>query len=171
MQRFVAYGYALQHQLLRALGADLMALELARRDGDAVNELGLLEETGQVVRMRGDLPLAHAYLDEALARAPEDCAVQDYARSTLALAHQRALEFLEVRRQVDLAAGCQPPSFSRMFAIADLQRVAPVPDDLSSLAGAGRCGAPSRRHAEPGRPGPGHPPPGPRLAGAGSPEG
>jgi len=131
--RAVAYAYALQHQLLRAREADLKALELARRDGDQETELGLLEELGQVARMRGDLPLTHAYLEEALARAPHSCAVQDYVRSNLALAHQRALEAAEARRQVDLVTGCQPPSFSRMFAIADLQRSAPAPDDLASL--------------------------------------
>jgi len=132
-ERLIALAYTREHQTLRAREAGLRARDRARRDGDWNTELRILEEIGQTERIRGDLDLARAYLDEALARAPEDCAVQDFARSNLALAHQRALDFQEARRQVDLLARCERPSLVTLGALADLQRILPEPGDLPRL--------------------------------------
>ncbi|HEY8210070.1 MAG TPA: CHAT domain-containing protein [Myxococcaceae bacterium] len=123
VQRSIAFSYALLHQTLEAKKVARLALDLARAEGDLTAEFNILEELGQVARVRREVGLAQSYLTEVLARAPGSCAAAEFARSELAIAHQRHLDFKEARRQVDLLRSCdQPPSLKRMFAIADLQR-------------------------------------------------
>jgi len=135
VERVIAFGEAMLHRTAEAKAAAKRALTHARAEGEPMMELGLLEELGQVSRLRGELEMAHAYLDEALARSPGSCEVAEWVRSELAFAHQRRLEFDEARRQVDAMAGCdRPPSFKRMYTLADLQRTRPRAGDEALLA-------------------------------------
>ncbi|HVE83315.1 MAG TPA: CHAT domain-containing protein, partial [Myxococcales bacterium] len=118
----------------RARDAQLRALAIARAEGPWPAELRLLREVGQMEGLRGDLALTHAYLEEVLARAPDSCDTAEHARASLALAHQRALDFAESRRQLDLLSACdRPPSLLRMSALADLQRSFPKSGDERAL--------------------------------------
>ena len=129
--RAIAYDHAVLLQMRAAKDAGLSAMARARADGDWTTELTLLKEIGQTERIRGDLGLARAYLDEALARAPNACDTVEFVRSNLAAAYQQVLDFAEARRQADQMGKCeQPPSLTRMLAIADLQRVLPKKDDI-----------------------------------------
>lgn len=134
VERVVAYAEAMVNRTGEAKAVAQRVLTRARADGEPVIELGMLEELGQVSRLRGELAMAHAYLEEVLARSPGSCDVAEWVRSELAFAHLRRLELDEARRQVDALAGCdQPPSFKRMFTLADLQRTRPRPGDEALL--------------------------------------
>lgn len=135
IEHTVGYLYLMLKQTLDARQTGLTALKWALNDGSWDQENRFLLELGQVARVRADMALMHAYLEEVLAREQDPCsAYAEFVRSNLALAHQQALDFPEARRQVDRLAQCpQPPSKERMFAIADLQRIAPRPGDENLL--------------------------------------
>jgi CHAT domain-containing protein len=135
VERELAFEEAMLHRTAEAKAAALHALRRARIVGELTIERGLLEELSQMSRLRGELAMAQAYLEEVLARSPGSCDVAEQVRSELAVAHQRRLELDEARRQVDALAGCDgPPSLRRMFALADLQRSRPKPGDEVLLA-------------------------------------
>jgi len=134
VERLIAYGEAMLNQTAEAKAVALKARTRARAEGEPMVEMGLLEELGQVSRLRGELAMMHAYLQEALSRWPESCDAAEWVHSELAVAHQRRLELDEARRHVDAMASCdRAPSLKRMFALANLQRTLPRPGDEALL--------------------------------------
>jgi len=130
VRRGLAEAYVELLQTRQAKEVALRALAMARAEGDWASELRSLKEIAQIERLRGEPDLMQAYLEEALARAPGHCETAEYVRSEVALAHVQRLEFAEARRQVDFLAGCDtPPSLTRMFVLADLQRFRPDKED------------------------------------------
>jgi len=130
VRRSLAQAYLELLQTPQAKEAALRALVMAHAEGDWASELRSLKELAQIERLRGEPDLMQAYLEEALARAPGHCETAEYVRSEVALAHVQRLELAEARRQVDFLAGCDtPPSLTRMFVLADLQRFRPDKED------------------------------------------
>ncbi|HEY8207504.1 MAG TPA: CHAT domain-containing protein [Myxococcaceae bacterium] len=131
IERSIAYAQVMLLQMRSAKDAGLRALARARADGDWTTELSLLKEIGQTERLRADLGLARAYLDEALARDPESCDTVEFVRSNLAAGYQQILDFPAARREVDQMGPCdRPPSLTRLQVIADLQRSLPRKEDV-----------------------------------------
>ncbi|WP_164002776.1 CHAT domain-containing protein [Pyxidicoccus caerfyrddinensis] len=116
------------HRPVEARMQALSALERARRGNEWAKEQRLVQELGQIARYHGSLPLARAYMEEALLRIPEPCADRQFtelAHTNLALAFYRVHDFGSAREQLDRVARCgQPPSMSLTFLIADLAHTA-----------------------------------------------
>lgn len=131
VQRLLTHVNDLLHRPQEARQHALDALRRATRSHDLALESLLLEDLGQLMTHADKLPLAHAYLEEVLARAPSsDCSFADFVHTTLAMAHLKALDVDGARAEVDLAARCdQPPSLARAAVLADLARQRPEPQD------------------------------------------
>jgi tetratricopeptide (TPR) repeat protein len=114
------------------------ALE-ARRQLQAENATGpepwFLLELGQLARFRDQPPLARAYLNEALARVPEDCEVRRFVHENNAAIYQGELAFPEARRELDRVRECPGPLTPvGIQVLADLARQRPAPGDAPWLA-------------------------------------
>ena len=150
IERAIALYLARLNQTREAKDWGERAREYARDEGDLTVEIGILKELGQVARLRAQLGMSHVYLEEVLAREPTSCESADYARSNLAIAHQRVMDFAEARLQMDMLEGCDshPPSLARVFTLADLQRIAPRPGDEAVLQRAKVAAQDGRWNAE-----------------------
>jgi len=124
LQRQLGVVESLLHRPVEARARALAALARAQRGNEWTKALRLLQELGQIARLHGSLPLARAYMEEALLRIPEPCsdpAVTELAHTNLALAFYRIHDFASAREEIDRVARCgQPPSLPRAFVIADL---------------------------------------------------
>lgn len=135
LQRALSYTYLALHRPVEAREHALKVLARARRSGDWPIEKATLLTLGQIARFEGDLSGTTAYLEEALRRTPPgECREIEYIQTNIALAHQKNLDFGEMRRRLDLLAPCsQPASFARITALADLARALPRPEDEQIL--------------------------------------
>lgn len=132
----LATSYLRLHRPQEARRHILNALRRSVRGNNWGTELTLLQDAGQLAaNVEGNLPLAHAYLEEYLARQQSpSCAQREFVHSMLAAAHHQALDFDGALRELNRLEGCEaPPSLTRAFAIADLARLRPQPRDEQLL--------------------------------------
>ncbi len=89
-------------------------------------EAQLLLQLGQNARLQEEAALARAWLEEALARYPEDCNIRHFVRSNDALAFLSALEVDEARARMGEALSCKGPlMIPGAKALVDLARMKP----------------------------------------------
>ncbi|HZI12314.1 MAG TPA: CHAT domain-containing protein [Myxococcus sp.] len=104
------------------------AREAFRNDGRS-SEGRLLLQLGQNARLQEESALARAWLEEALARHPEDCNIRHFVRSNDALALLNALSVDEARERMDEALSCKATLLlSGAKTLADLARLRPDPE-------------------------------------------
>jgi tetratricopeptide (TPR) repeat protein len=104
------------------------AREAFRNDG-RWSEGQLLLQLGQNARLLEESALARAWLEEALARYPEDCNIRHFVRSNDALALVSALSVDEARERMGEALSCKAPLLlSGAKTLADLARLRPDPE-------------------------------------------
>lgn len=135
IHRLLTDVYDTLHRPLEARKHAVDALRRSQRGHDWSMESLLLEDLGQLMTHADKLPLAHAYLEEFLARTDStDCAYADFVHTTLAMAHLKALDVTGARAEIELAAKCdRPPSLARAAVVADLARLRPQPGDAEML--------------------------------------
>lgn len=112
-------------------------------------QLHALLELGQIARFRSQHALARAFLQEALARDPDNCEMRAYVSGNIASSHLLALEVDAAREAIDRAPECSGTlSPSGAMVLADLARMRPAPTDatrltqgLAALRGSGRMNA------------------------------
>ncbi|MBK7857747.1 MAG: CHAT domain-containing protein [Archangiaceae bacterium] len=121
-----------EHRAAEQQALVLAGLALTRAQGDVLAEGRLLSLLGDAARFRNLKGLARAALEERALRLPKDCSAQRYLHESLALVHQFTLEPERVRDELTRAAECgEPYSLVGVFALADLQRLAPTPEGLT----------------------------------------
>jgi tetratricopeptide (TPR) repeat protein len=132
LEKLLSSVYDAVHRLQEARQHALAAMKRSEQGRNWGTELGLLHVLGNIsAHMNDRVSLTHAYLEEFLARVhPASCLHQEPARALTAMAHQKMLDFDGARREVDQLAGCtEKPSLAQAFALADLARLRPRPQD------------------------------------------
>jgi len=130
LERSLSLAYVMLHQLVLGRDHAQKALQLALRDGEWLHERKSLIDLGQVARLQGDLPLARAYLEEALHRSGGDCREMEAIRVNLATAYYNDFQVAEARRWLRPSAGCLPPvDLAYIGLLSDLSRRNPQPED------------------------------------------
>jgi cellulose synthase operon protein C len=132
LEKLLSAVYDAVHRLQEARQHALAAMRRSEQGRNWGTEIGLLQVLGNIsAHMNDRLSLTHAYLEEFLARVhPASCRHQEPVRALTAMAHQKMLDFDGARREVDQLAGCaEQPSLAHAFAVADLARLRPRPED------------------------------------------
>ncbi len=104
------------------------------------------QQLGQNARYLGEASLARAYLEETLARNPNDCKMRHFVRANDALARLQALDVMGARASMSEALSCETPlSISGARTLVDLARMHPdtgqdrmLFDGLKALRSQGR---------------------------------
>ncbi|HVE87020.1 MAG TPA: CHAT domain-containing protein [Myxococcales bacterium] len=131
LERSLSVAYTMAHQPAPAREHALKALARASQGGEWFLERKVLIDLGQIARFENDLPRMEAYLGEALLKSKDGCSEEaELIHVNLALAYQKSCQFAQARRHLDQVAGCpRPASLFRAFAVADVSRQLPAPDD------------------------------------------
>jgi tetratricopeptide (TPR) repeat protein len=96
---------------------------LAKEMGDWDYERQFLQELAQIAILRLSLPSARAYLQESLAREPEDCVQRVYIHRNLAHVAYLGMRLDEARREIEQAAACgQSLGMSGARVLSNLSR-------------------------------------------------
>ena len=104
----------------------VMAARTAYRGDERWGDTPLLLLLGQNARYLGDGALARAYLEEALVRNPDDCAILHFVRTNDAVALLHDFSMKDARARMDEALSCKGRlSLAGAKALADLGRLSP----------------------------------------------
>ncbi|QSQ24633.1 CHAT domain-containing protein [Pyxidicoccus parkwayensis] len=108
--------------------------EHAKAEGEWRFEQEFLQELADVTRFQHAFASARAYLDESLARMPEDCEPRTRAHRTLASVEWERFRPDEARRAIDRALACERPlGLPGAMVLSDLARARPESGDGAAL--------------------------------------
>jgi tetratricopeptide (TPR) repeat protein len=97
-------------------------------------EQEFLLELADILRFQHAFASARAYLEEALARMPEDCEQRSRVHRTLAAVEWERFRPDEARRALDRVLACgRPLELTGALVLSDLARVQPEPGDADHL--------------------------------------
>jgi hypothetical protein len=117
--------YRQLHRLPESNQHALAALTGYRGDSRWSEDQQLLQ-LGQNARFLGEAALARAYLEEVLARAPDDCSIRHFVRANDALASLQALSVEKARASMAEALSCKAAlSMAGAMTLVDLARMKP----------------------------------------------
>lgn len=135
LERRLSFAYDVLHRPVEARQHALNALRRSARGRTWSLQWPALYQLGEIATHVEQLAQAHAYFDEYLARtSAQGCVAQESVHDLLAVAHQEALDVAGARVEVDQAARCgQPLSIAGAFALSDLARTLPRPEDAEAL--------------------------------------
>jgi hypothetical protein len=103
-----------------------LAALTAYRGDSRWREVKLLLQLGQNARYLGHAALARAYLEESIARSPEDCDILHFVRVNDALARLQEFSLVEARASMAEALACNAPlSLAGAKTLVDLARMHP----------------------------------------------
>jgi hypothetical protein len=112
----------------------VLAARTAYRGDGRWGEAKLLLHLGQNARFQGASALARAYLEEALAQYPDDCAIRDFVGSNEAFAALSEFSLDEAREHMRDALSCKGPLLlPGAKTLADLARARPEPGQDTRL--------------------------------------
>ncbi len=135
LEKQLTHLYREMHRPAEGFQQALEARRLLQAENATGPEPWFLLELGQLARFRDQPPLARAYLNEALARVPEDCEVRRFVHENNAAIFQGELAFSEARRELDRVRQCPGPLTPvGIQVLADLARQRPAPGDAPWLA-------------------------------------
>lgn len=130
LERELATLYRRLHRPSEAARHASAAWDWARRDGAWGLNRNILLEQGRIARFQERRALSRAWLDEAIAREPEDCSLRQLVLSNSAASHVLELAMDEARRDIDEALRCPGPLLtSGLQVLADLARQRPAAGD------------------------------------------
>ena len=97
-------------------------------------EQEFLQELADVARYQHSFASARAYLEESLARMPEDCAQRTHVHVNLATVEWEDFHPDAARRALDRALACERPlGLTGAMVLSDLSRASPRPRDREDL--------------------------------------
>ncbi|MFT3710195.1 MAG: CHAT domain-containing protein [Archangium sp.] len=124
--------YTAQHRILEATRIGAEVLQTARSQGDYPTAARVLHVLGDAARFRNASALSAAYLEERSLRLPDDCGARAYLHESLAAMAIVSLEPAKARAELDAVPVCETPfSVVGVHVLADLQRLAPKPEDAA----------------------------------------
>ncbi|MCY1021543.1 zf-HC2 domain-containing protein [Pyxidicoccus sp. MSG2] len=122
------------HRPAEALPYAWSGWERAKLTRDWRVEQEFLLELADVLRFQHAFASARAYLEEALARMPEDCEPRSRVHRTLAAVEWERFHPDDARRALDRALACERPlELTGALVLSDLARVRPEPGDVDHL--------------------------------------
>lgn len=125
--------YTAQHRIVEADRVGREALRVARSQGDAAAAVRVLQSLGDAARFRNAVALSASILEERSLRTPEDCDARSYLYESIAAMAIVALEPAKARAALaQVPTDCGTPfSVVGVGVLADLQRLAPQPEDAA----------------------------------------
>lgn len=141
----IAYRCAEAEFDMATIQSSLSELELAQEHAEkgvklasSFNEhamgLQLIELIAQIARLRSDVPVARAYLEEAAERAQKDKPSQHHIHQALANLALQELDFARARQEIDLAlATGKPLTLAGAMDLADITRHLPAAGDEPAI--------------------------------------
>ncbi|WP_224361543.1 CHAT domain-containing protein [Hyalangium versicolor] len=134
VERELATLYLQLHRPAEAAQHAQASWQWARKDKAWSLEIQALLELAQSSRFRRQHSLAHAYLQEVLAREPKDCELRNFVFANSASAHLNALEIEAARQDMNTALQCPGALTSNgALVLAELARMHPAPQDAERL--------------------------------------
>lgn len=125
--------YTAQHRILEANRVGREALRVARSQGDAAAEVRVLQSLGDAARFRNAVALSASILEERALRRPDDCEARSYLQESIAAMAIVTLDPARARAALaQVPENCGTPlSVVGVGVLADLQRLAPRPEDAA----------------------------------------
>jgi len=126
--------YVMTHRLSEARSHAHLGFERARRQDDMALESNFLRALGNLSRMQNAFALVRAYLGECALQQPEFAPYRGYLYESLASVEIFRLRPARARAQLEQAFALGVPlTWLGAFALADLARLDPRPEDLDRL--------------------------------------
>ncbi|NMO17382.1 CHAT domain-containing protein [Pyxidicoccus fallax] len=130
LERALTDLYLGLHRPAEALRYAWRGWNRAKDAGEWRFEQEFLQELADVARFQHAFASARAYLEEAQARMPVDCAQRTHIQSSLASVEWRSFRPDDARRALDRALACERPlGLTGAFVLAELARSRPQPRD------------------------------------------
>ncbi|MFP2913573.1 hypothetical protein ACLESD_53020, partial [Pyxidicoccus sp. 3LFB2] len=130
LERELTELYLEQHRPAEALPYAWSGWHRAKAAREWRSEQGFLQQLADITRFQHAYASSRAYLEEALARMPEDCAQRTHTHRNLAAVEWEGFRPDSARRALDEAMACERPlGLTGAFVLSDLARARPGPRD------------------------------------------
>jgi hypothetical protein len=134
LERELTELYLEQHRPADALAYAWSGWSRARAAREWRSEQEFLQQLADITRYQHAYASSRAYLEESLARMPEDCDQRTHVHRNLAAVEWEGFRPDSARRALDRAIACERPlGLTGAYVLAELARSRPAPGDADHL--------------------------------------